>query len=168
MKPFSFENYVFLIPVLVIRWSWFQLFAGGKHLINKADPIKIRSHWATGCLVQEALHESPELLGATCATQEVYRTKALTRREAEPKNTKKDKLLTKLAKLVVPVVWVLREQRLLVLLLSRFSHVRLCATPPGSPVPGILQARTLELAAILFSMCESEKWKWSHSIVSDS
>ena len=34
------------------------------------------------------------------------------------------------------------------LLLSHFSHVRLCATPqtgpPGSPVPGILQARTLE------------------------
>ncbi|XP_060274148.1 zinc finger and BTB domain-containing protein 25 isoform X10 [Ovis aries] len=31
---------------------------------------------------------------------------------------------------------------LLLLLLSRFSRVRLCATPPGSPVPGILQART--------------------------
>ena len=34
------------------------------------------------------------------------------------------------------------------LLLSRFSHVRLCdpidSSPPGSPVPGILQARTLE------------------------
>ena len=33
------------------------------------------------------------------------------------------------------------------LLLSHFSRVRLCATPdgspPGSPVPGILQARTL-------------------------
>ena len=43
------------------------------------------------------------------------------------------------------------------LLLSRFSRVRLCATypidgsPPGSPVPGILQARTLEWAAISFS-----------------
>ena len=33
-------------------------------------------------------------------------------------------------------------------LLSRFSHVRLCA---GSPVPGILQARTLEWVAISFS-----------------
>ena len=38
---------------------------------------------------------------------------------------------------------------LLLLLLSRFSHVRLCVTPRdgsplGSPVPGILQARTLE------------------------
>ena len=30
---------------------------------------------------------------------------------------------------------------------------------PGSPVPGILQARTLEWVAISFSMHESEKWK---------
>ena len=44
---------------------------------------------------------------------------------------------------------------LLLLLLSRFSRVRLCATLngslPGSAVPGILQARTLEWAAISFS-----------------
>ena len=42
------------------------------------------------------------------------------------------------------------------LLLRRFSHVRLYVTPmdgspPGSPVPEILQARTLEWAAIHFS-----------------
>ena len=42
------------------------------------------------------------------------------------------------------------------LLLSLFSRVRLCATPqtaaqPGSAVPGILQARTLEWVAISFS-----------------
>ena len=74
------------------------------------------------------------------------------------------------------------EYNLLLLLLSRFSHVRLCATPqtaaykadsaaaaakshqscptlcdptdgspPGSAVPGILQARTLEWVAISFS-----------------
>ena len=30
-------------------------------------------------------------------------------------------------------------------------------SPPGSPVPGILQARTLEWVAISFSMHESEK-----------
>ena len=42
---------------------------------------------------------------------------------------------------------------LLLLLLSRFSRVRL---PPGSPVPGILQARTLEWVAISFS----NAWKW--------
>ena len=39
---------------------------------------------------------------------------------------------------------------------------------PGSCVPGILQARTLEWVAISFSMHESEKWKWSRSVVSDS
>ena len=44
---------------------------------------------------------------------------------------------------------------LLLLLLSRFSRVRLCdpidGSPPGSPDPGILQARTLEWVAISFS-----------------
>ena len=44
---------------------------------------------------------------------------------------------------------------LLLLLLSRVSHVRLCdpidGSPPGSPVPGILLARTLEWVAISFS-----------------
>ena len=48
----------------------------------------------------------------------------------------------------------------LILLLSHFSHVQLCdpidGTPPGSPVPGILQARTLEWVAISFS----NAWKW--------
>ena len=50
---------------------------------------------------------------------------------------------------------------LLLLLLSRFSCVRLCATPdsspPGFPVPGILQAKTLEWVAISFS----NAWKWN-------
>ena len=38
-------------------------------------------------------------------------------------------------------------------------------SPPGSPIPGILQARTLEGVAIFFS--NAWKWKWSHSLVSD-
>ena len=37
-------------------------------------------------------------------------------------------------------------------------------SPPGSPIPGILQARTLEWVAISFS----NVWKWSCSVVSDS
>ena len=49
---------------------------------------------------------------------------------------------------------------LLLLLLSRFSRVRLCATPKteahrqpgGSPIPGIPQARKLEWVAISFSV----------------
>ena len=40
------------------------------------------------------------------------------------------------------------------------------SSPPGSPVPGILQARTLEWVAISFS--NAWKWKWSRSVVSDS
>ena len=48
-------------------------------------------------------------------------------------------------------------------------------SPPGSPVPGILQARTLEWVAISFSNAwkwkvkkKKEKWKWSRSVMSDS
>ena len=48
------------------------------------------------------------------------------------------------------------------LLLSHFSRVRLCATPQTAahqapPVPGILQATTLEWVAISFS--NARKWK---------
>ena len=55
---------------------------------------------------------------------------------------------------------------MLLLLLSHFSRVRLCVTPdgspPGSPVPGILQARTLEWVAISFS----NAWKWKVKVKS--
>ena len=54
----------------------------------------------------------------------------------------------------------------LLLLLGRFSRVRLCdptdGSPPGSAVPGILQARTLEWAAISFS----NAWKWKVKVKS--
>ena len=58
-------------------------------------------------------------------------------------------------------------QILLLLLLSRFSRVRLCAnhidgSPPGSAVPGILQARTLEWVAIALSIV----WKWKVKVKS--
>ena len=57
--------------------------------------------------------------------------------------------------------------RLLLLLLSHFSRVRLCATPIdgsplGSAVPGILQVRTLEWVAIAFSIV----WKWKVKVKS--
>ena len=38
-------------------------------------------------------------------------------------------------------------------------------SPPGSPVPGILQARTLAWVAI---SSNAWKWKWSHSVTSNS
>ena len=41
-------------------------------------------------------------------------------------------------------------------------------SPPGSPIPGILQARTLEWLPFPSPMHESEKWKWRRSVVSDS
>ena len=41
------------------------------------------------------------------------------------------------------------------LLLSHFGHIQLCdpidGSPPGSPIHGILQTRTLEWVAISFS-----------------
>ena len=55
---------------------------------------------------------------------------------------------------------------LLLLLLSRFSRIWLCdprnSSPPGSPVPGIVQARTLEWVAISFS----NAWKWKVKVKS--
>ena len=54
------------------------------------------------------------------------------------------------------------------LLLSHFSRVRLCdsidGSPPGSPISGILQARTLEWVAISFS----NPWKWKVKVKSFS
>ena len=56
-----------------------------------------------------------------------------------------------------PVLWIE--------LAAAAKSLQLCPTlcapidgsPPGSPVPGILQARTLEWVAISFPMHESEK-----------
>ena len=59
----------------------------------------------------------------------------------------------------------------LLLLLSQLqSCPTLCdpidSSPPDIPVPGILQARTLEWLAIAFS--KAWKWKWSRPVMSDS
>ena len=54
----------------------------------------------------------------------------------------------------------------MLLLLSHFSCVQLCdpidGSSPGSTVPGILQARTLEWVAISFSSA----WKWKVKVKS--
>ena len=56
------------------------------------------------------------------------------------------------------------------LLLSHFSRVWLCdpidGSPPGFPIPEILQIRTVEWVAISFS--NAWKWKGNRSVVSDS
>ena len=55
---------------------------------------------------------------------------------------------------------------------SRQSCPILCdpidGSPQGSPDPDILQARTLSGLPFPSPMHESEKWKWSPSVVSDS
>ena len=62
---------------------------------------------------------------------------------------------------------------LLLLLLSRFSHVRLCATPETAAHQAPLSlgfSRQEHWSGLPFPspMHESEKWKWSRSVVSDS
>ena len=62
---------------------------------------------------------------------------------------------------------------LLLLLLSHFSRVRLCATPQTAAhqaPPSLGFSRQEHWSGLLFPspMNESEKWKWSLSVVSDS
>ena len=56
--------------------------------------------------------------------------------------------------LLLLLLLLLQLLLLLLLVLSHFSRVRLCdpidGSPPGSPIPGILQAKTLEWVAISF------------------
>ena len=63
-----------------------------------------------------------------------------------------------------PVFWLENRMDCIVLLL--LSRFRLCdhidGSPSGSPVPGILQARTLERVAISFS----NAWKWKVKVKS--
>ena len=62
---------------------------------------------------------------------------------------------------------------LLLLLLSRFSRVRLCATPEtaahhASPSLGFSRREHWSGLPFPSPMHESEKWKWSRSVVPDS
>ena len=62
---------------------------------------------------------------------------------------------------------------MLLLLLSRFSRVRLCATPETAahqvpPSPGFSRQGHCSGLPFPSPMHESEKWKWSRSVVSDS
>ena len=62
---------------------------------------------------------------------------------------------------------------LLMLLLSHFSHVWLCVIPQTAahqapPSLGFSRQEHWSGLPLPSPMCESEKWKWSHSVVSDS
>ena len=71
-------------------------------------------------------------------------------------------------------MWVTHSvPKLLLLLLSRFSRVRLCATPETAahqapPSLGFSRQEHLSGLPLHSPMHASEKWKWSHSVVSDS
>ena len=72
------------------------------------------------------------------------------------------------------MLWVQEQNKYAVLCYAKSfqSCPTLCdpidGSPPGSPVPEILQARTLEWVAISSPIHESEKWRWSRLVVSDS
>ena len=68
---------------------------------------------------------------------------------------------------------VLSTKALLLLLLSRFSRVWSCATPETAAhqaPPSLGFSRQEHWSGLPFPspMCESKKWKWSRSVVSDS
>ena len=71
------------------------------------------------------------------------------------------------------VLFKLLSFQLLLLLLSRFSCVRLCATPETAAYqapPSLGFSRQEHWSGLPFPspMHESDKWKWSRSVVSDS
>ena len=97
-------------------------------------------------------HYHPHLFFLHFSPQNCYRS---------PGSQRPPSQLTTNRNIVIWVDWFILLFSLL-LLLRRFSLVRLCATPidgspSGSPIPGILQARTLEWVAISFS--NACKWK---------
>ena len=68
---------------------------------------------------------------------------------------------------------ILKPLLLLLLLLSHFSRVRLCATPwkaPHQAPPSLRFSGQEHWSGLPFPspMHETEKWKWSHSVVSGS
>ena len=69
-------------------------------------------------------------------------------------------------------VWIRFHGQAAKLLLSHFSRVRLCdpidGSPPGSPVPGFSRQEHYSGLPFPSPTQESEKWKWSRSVLSDS
>ena len=59
------------------------------------------------------------------------------------------------------------ELLLLLLLLSRFSRVRLCATPQTPPSLGFSRQEHWSGLPFPSPVRESEMWKWSRSVMSD-
>ena len=69
--------------------------------------------------------------------------------------------------------WLQHHEWSWAMLLNRFSRVQLCATPwmaahQGPPVLGFSRQEHWSGLPVPTPMHESEKWKWSRSVVSDS
>ena len=71
------------------------------------------------------------------------------------------KILVEYIKFSKNVNYITFSSSLLLLLLSHFSHVRLCdpidGSPPGSPVPGILQAKNAGVGCHFLLQCMKVK-----------
>ena len=85
----------------------------------------------------------------------------------------RDKVWLPFQSLILIISNLLWNVLLLLLLLTRFSCVRLCATPQTAAHEAPLSlgfSRQEHWSGLPFPspMHESEKWKWSHSVVSDS
>ena len=115
-----------------------------------------RIYWSLLCPTAHSLEQERPLQWEACAPQ-LDSSPCLLQQDEKPvqqwtPRTAKNKIK------------ILKKIKLPMLLLSRFSCVWLCdpidGSPPGSPVPGILQARTLEWVAF------SNAWKWKVKVKS--
>ena len=93
-------------------------------------------------------------------------TERQSKRERHDKlNTKRNISRNQAVWCTMPIVWEM-EKHTAAAAKSLQSCPTLCdpmdGSPPGSPVPGILQARTLEWVAISFS----NAWKWKVKVKS--
>ena len=89
------------------------------------------------------------------------------------KGTLSIKFLIRVLYLYLETMLTKHRPLLLLLLLSRFSRVQLCATPETAAYQALLSlgfSRQEQWSRLPFPspMHESEKWKWIRSVVSDS
>ena len=115
-------------------------------------------------------HQAPLCMGISQARTLEWVPISLFRRSFEPRDWNRISWIGRR----VLYYWATREFATAASAKSLQSCLTLCdpidGSPPGSAVPGILQARTLEWVAISFSNREFQfsSVQFSHSVVSDS
>ena len=133
-------------PGLIFRMDWLDLLA-----VQGTVKSLLQHHSSKASIL---LHSAFLIVQLSYPYMTTGKTIALTRQ------TFVDKVMSLLFNMLSRLVITFLPR--LLLLLSRFSHVRLCAhrsqpidgidgSPPDSAIPGILQAGTLEWVAISFS-----------------